>query len=144
MQAHTDRESISGSAGSLRWTMDFEPEANIVVVRTEGPIDKSSMPKMLQATIEFTRRHRCRRILADHRASELKMDVFETFNSPRELFLDSADWKNRAALVYSVITEEHKFMETVFLNNHRTVALFTDINLARQWLTTGPEPGRKD
>jgi len=116
--------------------MTFEPDARIVVVQTKGPIDKESMPAMLKATVDFTREHQCTLILADHRDSELKLDVFETFNTPRVLFHDSADWKNRAALVYSKITDDHKFMESVFLNNGRVVALFTDINQARQWLAS--------
>ncbi len=117
--------------------MVFEPREGILVVQTKGPIDRQTMPAMLEATVAFARRHQCLLILADHRCSELKMDVFETFNSPRTLFNDRADMKNRAALVYSLITEAHRFMETVFLNEGRTVALFTDPKAAREWLISG-------
>ena len=137
MNQDGELQGCTGGAGSLQWRMTFDSNDQIVIVETKGPIDKDSMPAMLKATVEFLRKHNCRLILADHRASELKMDVFETFNSPRALFHDAADWKNRAALVYSTITEDHRFMETVFVNNGRTVALFTDVNLARQWLISG-------
>ena len=123
--------------------MVFHPEENLVIVQTKGPIDKHSMPAMLKATVDFLRQHQCNLVIGDHRASELKMDVFETFGSPQALFHERADWNTRAALVYSSITENHKFMETVFLNAGRSVALFTDLNAARAWLTAKPGAGKK-
>jgi hypothetical protein len=117
--------------------MVYEPETKIAVVITKGPIDERTMPAMLQATTVFTRKHGCYLILADHRASELKMGAIETYTSPRILEHERADWRNRAALVYSVLTEDHQFMETVFRNSSRTVALFTDIEEARKWLLAG-------
>ena len=127
----------SGNAGSLEWSMVFEPGPNITVVRTKGPIDSRSMAAMLQATAEFTRKHGSHLILADHRASELMMDVFEAFNSPRTLTNDRVALKNRAALVYSKLTENHRFLETIFRNEGRAVALFTDLAAAREWLIPG-------
>ena len=116
--------------------MAYEPADNIVVVQTNGPIDRHTMPAMLEASVEFSRQHHCHRILGDHRGSELKMDVLDTFNSPRSLFNSRADLRNRAALVYSTLSEIHKLMETVFLNQGRTVACFTDLVAARKWLVT--------
>lgn len=121
-------------SGSLEWTLSFDPADQIVVARTEGPLDERSMPAMLQAVTDFAEENKCVRVLGDHRASELKMSVVDVYQSPEALEELEANRKNRAALVYSNITDLHRFMETVYQNRGRKLALFADIESARAWL----------
>ena len=144
-------ESFSGSKGLLDWQLSCQPEQNVVLLQTSGPIDKTSFPAMLAAAVAAMDHHQCSRLLGDHRNSALKLDPLEIYYAPRVIIASGASAGYSVALVFPEITEDLQFMENVCRNSGLHLAVFTDVNGALQWfsastkpLTTPPHSARGD
>lgn len=127
-------EVLSGSTGLLSWELEYQADQNVLLVRTSGPIDKTSFPAMLTAAIGVAEPRQITRILADHRKSLLKLNPLEIYYAPRVITSSGAHSDYVLALVFAEMTEDIQFLENVCRNSGLTVAVFTDNSLALQWL----------
>jgi hypothetical protein len=128
-------EVLTGSTGLLTWQIDYKVEQNVLLIRTSGPIDKASFPAMLAAAVGAAERHQTTRLLADHRESPLRLNPLEIYYAPKVMMSNGAHSDYILALVFAEMTEDIQFMENVCRNSGLTVAVFTDSNLAVQWLS---------
>ena len=126
---------LTGSTGLLSWQLEYQADQNVVLVRTSGPIDKTSFPAMLTATVGAAERRQTTRILADHRKSLLKLNPLEIYYAPKVITCSGAHSDYLLALVFAQMTEDIQFLENVCRNSGLTVAVFTDNSAAFQWLS---------
>ena len=127
-------EILTGSTGLLSWQLEYQADQNVLLVRTAGPIDKTSFPAMLTAAVGAAERRQTTRILADHRKSLLKLNPLEIYYAPKVIASSGAHSDYVLALVFAEMTEDIQFLENVCRNSGLTVTVFTDHNLAVQWL----------
>jgi hypothetical protein len=128
-------EVLTGSTGLLSWQLEYQADQNALLIRTSGPIDKTSFPAMLTAAFGAAERHQTTRILADHSKSLLKLNPLEIYYAPRVIMSCGAHSDYILALVFGAMTEDIQFLENVCRNSGLTVAVFTDNSAAFQWLS---------
>ena len=137
-------ESSTGSTGLLEWQLEYQAGVKTLVLRTSGPIDKTSFPSMLAAAVAAAERHQTNRILADCRRSPLRLNPLEIYYSPRVIQSSGAHSNYIIAMVFAEMTEDIQFMENVCRNSGLTLATFTDFSSGLQWVSdpTTPIAGR--
>lgn len=133
-------ETIPGRCGLLEWQLAYRADQQVVALQTSGPIDKLSLPAMLEATVELAQHHQCHRILADHRNSTLQLDPLEIYYAPRAISASCAGERFFVALIFSRMTEDLQFMENVCRNAGLALLVATDMESALQWLKAVSDP----
>jgi hypothetical protein len=133
-------EVLTGSTGLLSWELEYQADQNVLLLRTSGPIDKTSYPAMLTAAVGAAERYQTTRVLADHRKSPLKLNPLEIYYAPRVIRDSGAHSDYILALVFSQMTEDIQFLENVCRNSGLVVAVFTDNGLALEWLNDSAKP----
>lgn len=139
IESSQNGEVLTGSTGLLTWQIVYQADQNVLLIRTSGPIDKTSFPAMLTTVVGTAERHQTTRILADHRQSLLKLNPLEIYYAPRVMMSSGAHPDFILALVFAERTEDIQFMENVCRNSGLTVAVFTEMNIALQWLRDSTE-----
>jgi hypothetical protein len=79
---------------------------------------------------------RSTRVLFDLREAEIAASTMETFHTAA--FPESWGWKRiyKAAVIYSEVTEDERFLETVGVNRGIRIKVFSDMDEAISWLST--------
>ena len=133
-------EIDTGRIGLLDWQIEFQPDQNIVLVRTSGAIDKTSFGAMLTALFAVAERYQATRILADHRNSNLKLNPLEIYYAPRVIADSGGRSDHILALVFTKMTEDIQFLENVCRNAGLSLAVFMDSDAGFQWLSHPVKP----
>jgi hypothetical protein len=105
-------------------------------MKTEGPIDERSLPTLFAMAATAHEKHACDRMLVDHRESGLQLNAAEIYWVPKKLEGHGIQG-HRAAVLFSKIGEDEKFLETVCANQGVQMKVFTDPVQALAWLMDG-------
>jgi len=66
--------------------VSYQQARDILLIRTEGVIDRDSMITLFHASAEAAAKYHCHRFFLDHRASPLNLKASEMVQVPDELY----------------------------------------------------------
>jgi DNA-directed RNA polymerase subunit H (RpoH/RPB5) len=104
----------------------------------------ATIEKMVPELSKLISEKKCNNILLDFRASKIDLPTLKIYLTPDKL---SEEFKKfginilnlrRAILVISN-DENYRFLETVSLNQSQKLRIFSDENLAKEWLAIKPQ-----
>ena len=125
--------------------VSYQQARDILLIRTEGVIDRDSMITLFHASADAAAKYHCHRFFLDHRASPLNLKASEMVQVPDELYRHGVV-DHKAALLFNEIGHKERFLETSCLNRGVNAKVFSDPVHALLWLTFGsmgfdPQPG---
>ena len=98
-------------------------------------MDNSAANVMVKALADAAVEYKCLTHLVDHRETTFDLGFLDYFNSPAINQRLGVSRSFKTAMVFAQLTENTRFMETVFKNRGYNLRHFTDIDEARVWLT---------
>jgi hypothetical protein len=116
--------------------IEYLADQGIVQVTTEGVYELGSELETVKAAVDKLKEHNCKKCLFDHRQTEVIVRTMEAYDRPqlyRTLGLDGTEFM---AHVFSEVTDDLKFYETVCTNRGWKVQTFDDYAAAIDWLNT--------
>jgi len=133
-------KGFQGASGLLTWQLAHRSDHNLVLLETNGPIEKTSLSDMVTSAVAFAEQHQSCRILADHRQSMLKLDPLEIYYSPKLLLSSGITSQHLISLVFPRMTEDLQFLENVCRNSGLHILVFTAPDLALNRLLECAQP----
>ena len=120
----------------MKWQISHNLADKIIVIKTEGVLDKASAGAMRNEGAELIKQHGYLRCLLDHSDAEgVVLGVLDTYSLPKiydELKISRL--LRMAVVVPDRMREDLHFYETVCRNNGYSVSIFFDRNAAVEWL----------
>ena len=122
----------------MEHTTEFDKSNGICTIRVVGPHRRPEDSLILQQFArDFGEERDCQRFLFDMTQAQIiagTMATFDTGTVPVDP--DHKQIRQKIALVYSSVTDEHKFLEDVAANRGCQLRVFDEINKATKWLTS--------
>jgi hypothetical protein len=118
----------------FEWTIEYLADENILYLKSRGIMDNSSANGMVKALADAAVEYKCLTHLVDHRETTFALATMEYFNRPAINQKLGVSRSFKTAMVFTQLTEDTMFMETVFRNRGYNLRHFTDIDQARVWL----------
>ena len=118
----------------FEWKIEHIAEENILLVTTKGQMDVPSANAMVKAVADAAVEYQCFVHLIDHREMTFLFNLSDYYDRPSINEKLGVSRRFRTAMVFSQLTENTKFMETVFRNRGYVLQHFTDMDEARAWL----------
>ena len=120
----------------MEWEISFKPENNILSVKTHGIFNMDSNTALIKECLEIVKKKDCRGCLIDNSELEfIRIETLEIYSIPALFSKLGVPHNLHIAEVFS---EKHKkdfhFLETVCYNNGYLVSVFSETELALQWL----------
>lgn len=118
----------------MEWNIEYIVEQELLYVKTKGRLTKESANLMLRDAVQAMDKYGCSKQLVDHRETVFELTILEYYERPdvnKEIGM-SYSWK--IAMVFKELTENTRFMETVFRNRGYNFRQFDDIDEAREWV----------
>ena len=123
----------------MQFAQKLDDSSGICTITVTGMVKRPDDSAILQQfALDFDNETGCRRFLFDMRNADFvggTMDVYKTGSFTADT--NHTQIRQKMALVYKDITEEHKFMETVAVNRGYQLRVFdkNGMNDAIEWLT---------
>jgi hypothetical protein len=118
----------------FEWKIEYLAEENILLVTTKGQMDVSSANAMVKDVAEKVLEFQCFAHIVDHRQTTFLFQLSDYYDRPTINEKLGVSRQFKTAMVFSRLTEDTKFMQTVFTNRGYTVRHFTDMEEAKAWL----------
>ena len=118
----------------FEWNINYLSEENILLIKSKGEMDVPSANAMVKDIAEAAVERQCFIHLIDHREITFAFSLLDFYDRPSINEKLGVLRKFRTAMVFSQLTEDTKFMETVFRNRGYNLHHFSDIDEARGWL----------
>jgi len=118
----------------FEWTIEYLPEENILSVKSKGKMDVPNANIMVRDIAEAAAKYQCNSHLIDHRETTFTFSLSDFYDRPSINEGLGISRLFRTAMVFSQLTEDTRFMETVFSNRGYNLHHFADIDEAKAWL----------
>lgn len=118
----------------MEWNIEYIVEQELLYIKTKGRLTKDDANSMLRDVVQAMGKYACQKQIVDHRETTFELTVMEYYERPdvnKEIGMSYA-WK--IAMVFKELTENTRFMETVFRNRGYNFRQFDDIEKAREWV----------
>lgn len=109
-------------------------EHDTVLVRTSGRYQLERETATLENALSLLQENNSLRCLFDHRATEVVAPTIGSYNRPELYASLGFTRKVRMAHLFTALTDDLKFYETVCVNRGWDVKVFTDYSAALDWL----------
>jgi hypothetical protein len=118
----------------FEWQIEYQPVENHLLLKSKGTMDVQSANVMVKELAEAAEKHQCVKHLIDHRETTFAFSFVDYYERPAVNARLGISRLFITAMVFSKITEDTKFMETVFRNRGFSMYHFIDMDQAREWL----------
>ena len=118
----------------FEWKIEHLPEENILLVKSKGQMDMPSANAMVKAIVDAAGEYQCFVHLIDHREMNFALSLSDYYDRPAINEKLGMSRRFKTAVVFSQLTQDTKFMETVFRNRGYILQHFTDMEEAKAWL----------
>jgi len=120
----------------MEWQISFKPENNMLYVRTQGIFNMDSNRALIKECLEILQGTDCRNCLIDNSELEFtRIETLEIYSIPA-LFSELGIPHNLH--IAEVFSKKHAkdfhFLETVCYNHGYKVFVFSEMELALEWL----------
>jgi hypothetical protein len=119
----------------FEWTIEYLSDENILFLKSKGQMDVPFANAMVKAIVEAAMEHQCSSHLIDHRETTFLFNLSDYYDRPSINEKLGISRKFKTAMIFAQLTEDTRFMETVFINRGYNLRHFTDIDKAKAWLT---------
>jgi hypothetical protein len=104
-----------------------------------GDFDWQVMVNMVPALAKQIKEKECNRVLLDYRSGKINLSTLKIYDTPVKLKEEFEKYgvnlfALKRVLLINAIDSDHKFFETVMLNQGQTLKIFLDKDSAIQWL----------
>jgi len=107
---------------------------NVVWIRTSGIYELDAELETVKCAIQTAKNHNCNRLLFDHRKSKVVARVMGAYDRPVKYQEFGLDRSAKLAILLREVDEGISFYETVCNNRGWQAQLFTDYDVAVDWL----------
>lgn len=121
----------------MEWLIEYFADEDIIYVKTKGVLTAESANLMVEEIVRTAEFHQCDSQIIDHRETVIAFSLFEYYERPEVNSKIGISFKWKIAMVFSELTENTYFMETVFQNRGYNFCQFDDLENARKWLMNG-------
>ena len=118
----------------FEWKIEHIVEENMLLVKNKGQMDVPSANAMVKAVADAAAEYQCFNHIIDHRETIFLFSLSDYYDRPTINEKLGVSRKFKTAMVFPKLTEDTKFMETVFRNRGYNLHHFTDIEEAKEWL----------
>lgn len=118
----------------MEWKIKYLLDEHILYVKTKGRVTADAANSMVKDIVEAAACHLCDRQIVDHRNSVFAFGLFEYYERPDINMKIGISRRWKIAMVFSELSKNTYFMETVFRNRGYNFRQFDDIEKARNWL----------
>ena len=118
----------------FEWKIEYLADENILYLKSRGIMDNSSANGMVKALADAAVEYECLTHLVDHRETTFALGTLDYFNRPAINQKLGVSRSFKTAMVFTGLTENTRFMETVFRNRGYNLRHFTDMDEAKVWL----------
>ena len=118
----------------FEWNIEYLSDENILYVKSKGTIDTPSANNMVKAIVDAAIEYKCLTHLVDHRETTFAFKLMDYYNRPAINEKLGVSRRFKTAMVFKQLTQDTRFMETVFSNRGYFLRHFTDIEKAKNWL----------
>ena len=118
----------------FEWKIEYLADEDILYLKSRGIMDNPSANGMVKALADTAVEYNCLTHLVDHRETTFALDTLDYFNRPAINQRLGVSRSFKTAMVFIELTENTRFMETVFRNRGYNLRHFTDIDAAKVWL----------
>ncbi|HCB01795.1 MAG TPA: hypothetical protein DEP19_05380 [Anaerolineae bacterium] len=118
----------------MEWKIEYLADEKLLYIKTKGVLTKEEANSMLRDVVQAMGKYACQKQLVDHRDTVFELTILEYYERPdinKEIGMPYT-WK--IAMVFKELTENTRFMETVFRNRGYNFRQFDDIDEARAWV----------
>ena len=136
---------VCGPVSDMLREITYLEEFDVLRLRTSGVYRLDGEIETLKRLAAALKQRACRRLLIDHRRTEVITRTIDTLERPAEyehIWGDPATVRSiRSAIVFAEINESYRFLETVIRNRGWNTRIFDDYDEALACLIgrhTGP------
>jgi hypothetical protein len=119
----------------MNYGLSYDEANKIIIGRIEGKVDAVLVKKMAVEVSEMFQKYNCNKILNDLREANLTKSIFDIYNIPRIINDSGIPVLSKRAIVVKEKTSDFKFLETASINVGHRLKIFTDYDMALDWLT---------
>ena len=128
----------------MSYTVEYDPEENIVIATFMEKVDLPDLLKGLANIIRVAKQENCNYVLTDLHQANLQVSVSQAYNMPDTInkITSEEDFllhQIKRAFVAAKHQDILEFYETVSINRSHNTKLFHDIEEAKSWLKEGRE-----
>ena len=114
-------------------------DRGIVAIEFQGPLSAEALSQGFADGLAFANHNSWERVLSDCRLASLQLSTLEIYALPDSLVAhhptqDAWIHKLRHAIVCTSNLDDYRFLETILKNRSHNAAVFSDIELAQNWL----------
>jgi hypothetical protein len=118
----------------LEWTIEYLEELDIVYIKTRGMLTMQNSNQMVREAVAAMDHYHCVRHIVDHRETEFTLTIADYYQRPSTNEQIGLSHRSKIAMVFKELTENTKFMETVFNNRGYNFRQFDDLDQAKAWM----------
>jgi hypothetical protein len=120
----------------MQWKMLFSEKEKVLSVKTYGIFELTTKTELMkECIVEIEKQNYCWCLIDNNEIESAQIEVFELYSIPKKLAELGAPRNLRIAEVFS---EKHRkdfdFLEIVCHNRCYQLSVFSDMELAMQWL----------
>jgi len=123
----------------MKYELKYDEEKDLITGQIHGEFDSSVVSKMGSDLGEMIRKHNCFRLLNDLRDATITPETLDIYAMPRAVEKTGEAVRCRRAILVNPPLEDFDFLETVSVNMGHQFKIFTDAEVALEWLQ-GREP----
>ena len=120
---------------TMRYTFDYNAKSSIVEVCATGTMGDDAFTEVANMFCDELKEHNCYKALIDYRASIFKASILGIYNRPAIASEAGVTTRVKMAFLVKSIDDNHRFLETVYLNRGFIVKLFTNSEDAMLWFS---------
>lgn len=117
----------------MEWVLHYLPRHAVLLARIVGDYQTDASQLFLQALSLACQQHSPQAVLIDRRRSALKFSTMNIYAHPEEYRQAGISPSARIALVVTGISEDERFLETVFRNRGYNMKIFDNWRCAVAW-----------
>jgi len=118
----------------MNWQIEYIEKDDLLYIKTNGVLTNNAANAMVEDIVKASARYKCDNQIVDHRDTQFALKVIDYYERPNVNAGIGISLKWKIAMVFSKLTEDTQFMETVFRNRGYNFRQFDDVEEARKWV----------
>lgn len=118
----------------MSYQIDYDPQQGVIFITVENLLNMARLTEIARQVAATSEAQQCLRILYDMSRAEIDVSMVDIYNSPQKMDEAHISRRTRRALVTPPGFDKGMFLETVTRNRGHNLRVFTDYDVAKEWL----------